>query len=292
MREPFSFRLVAPERRIASRLPDGRVLSAWAWGPADGRAVLFCPGAGMSGALGFGHEVLASSGRQLVAVDRPGLGGSDPDPGKTLASVAADIAALVAAEGLSRPVAVGFSQSAPFALALAAAGIVERVALVSGQDDFGDPDIAARLDPQVGGMVAAARADPAGFEAQVAATATADWLWSMIAAMSGAADRAVYEAPEFALRYRAALDEGFRQGAAGYARDLVAAVTPWPFAPEAIGVPVDLWYGALDTSPVHSPDFGATLERRLPRARRTVLPDAGSALLWTHAADILGALAD
>jgi hypothetical protein len=53
---------------------------------------------------------------------------------------------------------------------------------------------------------------------------------------------------------------------------------------------VDLWYGAQDTSPVHSPDFGATLAARLPRATRTVDPGEGGSILWTRARDILARL--
>ena len=61
----------------------------------------------------------------------------------------------------------------------------------------------------------------------------------------------------------------------------------WPFAPEDIEVPVHLWYGARDTSPVHSPDFGASLAERIPGAERHLEPGAGGALLWTHAERIL-----
>ncbi|MFT3770735.1 MAG: hypothetical protein QM820_35375 [Minicystis sp.] len=52
------------------------------------------------------------------------------------------------------------------------------------------------------------------------------------------------------------------------------------------------WYGALDTSLVHSPDFGASLAGRLLGAQRRVLAEAGGAILWTHAEDILRSLLD
>ena len=86
------------------------------------------------------------------------------------------------------------------------------------------------------------------------------------------------------------LEEGFMQGSRGYARDLAVTFGRWPFAPESVSVPVDLWYGGLDTSPVHSPDFGATLATRLPAASITVDDAAGGTVLWTRTADILGAL--
>jgi pimeloyl-ACP methyl ester carboxylesterase len=88
--------LVRPaDRRASLVLPDGRRLAWSEWGPADGAPVVFCTGAGMSGALGFGADSLAPLGLRLIAPDRPGLGASDPDPSKTLTRVAADIAALL-----------------------------------------------------------------------------------------------------------------------------------------------------------------------------------------------------
>jgi 8-oxo-dGTP diphosphatase len=64
----------------------------------------------------------------------------------------------------------------------------------------------------------------------------------------------------------------------------------WSFALEDITIPVDLWYGGLDTSPVHSPDFGATLASRLPQASHLLDPDEGGSILWTRSQDILSTL--
>ncbi len=272
-------------------LPGGRRLAWKEWGPGDGAPIIFCTGAGMSGSLGFGWNDLDRLGLRLIAIDRPGLGASDPHPDKTLASWADDVGMLIAAAGLDRPLAVGFSQGAPFALALAATARVEAVAVVAGQDDLGHPALAHLLEPQVAGMVAAARADPKGFAAEVAAVASADWLWDLVIKMSADIDRELYCAPEFMSFYRACLQEGFSQGAEGYARDLAIALGEWPFAVEEIAVPVDLWFGGRDTSPVHSPDLGASLAARLPIASRKVDPAAGGSLLWRNAEAILATLA-
>ena len=185
---------------------------------------------------------------------------------------------------------MGLSHGAPFALACAAAGIASAVAVVSGTDDLHNPAFDGLLDPHVAKMIQAAANDPAGFEESFAATAGADMMWRLTTGMSSDVDLAVYTAPDFAAVYRRALDEGFAQGAAGYARDLVLAFGRWPFDPAGIKVPVDLWYGGQDTSTVHSPDLGATLALRIPTARRHLLPDAGGSLLWTHADEILESL--
>ncbi|MFC7330418.1 alpha/beta fold hydrolase [Marinactinospora rubrisoli] len=279
-----------PEHIGTITLPDGRRLGWAAWGPVDGRPVLFCSGAAMGRSLGFGGGALERLGARLIAVDRPGLGASDPDPGRTLDGWARDVADLVSALGLRDPLAVGFSQGAPFALACAAAGVVSAVAVVSGQDDLGDPRLAELLPAQVTAMVHAARTDPAGFEASLAKSMDAETLWRIVMDTSSAADRAVYTDPAFEPAYRRSLAEGFTQGAAGYARDLTLTFGRWPFELDAITAPVHLWYGAHDPGATHSPDNGAVLSHRLASARRHLLADAGAALLWTHGEEILAEL--
>ncbi len=271
-------------------LPDGRKLAWSEWGPEEGRSVLFCTGAGMSGALGFGEEFLQDLNLRLIAVDRPGLGGSTHHPDKSLRTWSLDIAAFLDAHGCRDTLAVGFSQGAPFALALAAENLVRKVALVSGQDDLGHPDFEGVLDLQVAGMIAAARKDPQGFEQDVASMASDSWLWDMIMAMSAECDRAVYSGEAFSRLYRTSLAEGFSQGTAGYARDLAIALEEWTFDPGSIEVPVAIWYGLRDSSPVHSPDFGRSLAARLPRSTRIVDEVEGGSILWTRSRDILNDL--
>ncbi|MFE8603801.1 alpha/beta fold hydrolase [Archangium violaceum] len=279
-----------PERQTTLRLNDGRSLAWSEWGPAHGLPVLFCTGAAMSGSLGFGADVLAELGLRLLAIDRPGLGASTPHPEKTFASWVDDVRQLVTTLGPRDFTAVGFSQGAPFALALAGRGLVKAVALVSGQDDLASPSLAPRLHPDVAAMVRAARQDPAGFEQSFSRMATWDGLWQLILGMSGEHDRALYLSDSFGPAYQRSLREGFSQGPQGYARDLVNALGPWLVEPEHVTVPVDLWYGGADTSTVHSPDFGATLATRLPHATRFLEPLEGGSILWTRARDILARL--
>lgn len=279
-----------PERLGTTQLDDGRNL-AWAeWGPPSGEAVLVCPGAATSRWLGFGAEPAHDLGLRLISLDRPGLGASDPDPGRTLLTWADDIAQFTARRRLGEPTVVGYSQGAPFALACAAAGIVGRAAVVSGTDELAHPAFAGTLPSQIQRMVVGMATDPSGTEAFFAGIDSADVLWDMVMSMSSEPDRAVYAEPVFAAAYRRALREGFMGGSSGYARDTALAMSQWPFAAEAITVPVDLWYGALDASPVHSPDHGATLAQRLPNARHHLRADLGAALLWTSAREVLSAL--
>ncbi len=282
--------VAAPERLGTSLILDGRALGWAEWGPADGLPVLFFSGAGMSRWLGFGAEAVARHGVRLIGVERPGLGASDPAPGRTLGDWVEDVRRFAEARGLSGFAVAGNSQGAPFALACAAAGIARAAAVVAGTDELANPAFAGALHPDVQRMVKDAAADPGGFESFFARVGSAEMLWSLILSMSSEVDRRVYADPAFEGAYRRALAEGFSQGTGGYARDLLLATLRWPFDPAAITIPVDLWYGGHDTSTVHSPDHGASLARRIPGARHRLLPDAGGSMLWTHADDILAAL--
>jgi len=278
-----------PVRTGTTLLPDGRQLGWAEWGPSSGSPVLFCPGAGMSRWMGLGAGVLERLAVRLISVDRPGLGSSTPAPGIQLWDWATDIQHFATAQGLNGLAAIGYSQGAPFALACAAGGGVTAVAIVAGTDELAHPALRTALHPEVAKLVDLVATEPARAEAFFAGMSP-QMMWDMVMGMSSEADRAVFSEPSFAAAYRRALDEGFAQGSAGYVRDTLLAKSRWPFDVEAVRVPVDLWYGGLDTSPVHSPDFGESLGRRLPSARRHLLPQVGSALLWTHSEDILASL--
>jgi pimeloyl-ACP methyl ester carboxylesterase len=283
----MDYGVAEPRELGAAGLPDGRRLGWAQWGPADGTPVLFFSGAAMGRSLGFGADAVERSGVRLIAVDRPGLGASDPDPGRTLGDWPRDVVRLADALDLSDFGIAAFSQGAPFALACAAAGVGRAVAVVSGTDDLNHPAFANHLNPDVAGLVRAIGDDPARVEASFAGSADAEMMWSLITGSSSDLDLAVYTDSRFESAFKRALSDGFAQGPAGYARDLVLAMGRWSFDVAAIRAPVDLWYGGQDASPVHSPDYGAELARRIPTARRHVLPDAGGSLLWTHADEIL-----
>ncbi|MEU2129180.1 alpha/beta hydrolase [Streptomyces sp. NPDC018352] len=269
------------------RLPGGRLLGWAEWGPGDGVPVLFSPGAATSRHLGFGADVLDGLGVRLISVDRPGLGVSSPAPGRTFGDFADDIRAFTGLRGLGRPLMVGNSQGAPFALTCAAAGVVRALAVVSGADEVAEPGFADALLEELRGLVGLAVSDPAAAE-QVFAGFTPQGMWDMVMSHSPECDLDVYRQPAFAAAYRRALDEAFTQGAAGYARDTVLAMGRWGIGLSDISVPVDLWYGEKDTG--HSPDQGVRLASRIPGAVRHLVPEAGGAVLWTHAGQVLSTL--
>lgn len=278
--------LGTPARRGAITVAPARNLAWSEWGPADGTPVLFSPGAATSGSLGFATDAVDRLGVRLIAIDRPGLGRSDPMPARTLLDTAADLRALA----LDRPAMIGFSQGAPLALACAATGVASAVAIVSGTDELAGPTLRALLPPPIVQLVELAEADPAAGEAVFRGMMTPASLQDMIRTASPEVDRAVYLEPTFAAAFATAVDEAFAQGPDGYARDTLLVMRRWPFDPGAIRVPVQLWYGEVDASPFHSLDHGASLASRIPGATRTVVAGGGGSILWTRGVAILEAL--
>jgi pimeloyl-ACP methyl ester carboxylesterase len=264
---------------------------AWSeWGANDGAPVLFSPGAATSSFLGFVTGVVERLGVRLIAVDRPGLGGSDPAPDRTLLDTAADIRALASSLALERPAIIGFSQGAPLALACAATDAVSAVAVVSGTDELAGPVLRGMLPPEIRQLVELAETNPPAAEAVFRGMMTPTSLKEMIRSHSPEVDLAVYLEPSFAAAFASAVDEGFVQGPDGYARDTLLVMQRWPFDPAQIRQPVQLWYGSADASPFHSLDLGASLARRIPGAVRTVVDGGGGSILWTHGTEILEAL--
>jgi len=273
---------------LVVRTADGRALTGKSFGPVDGNPVLFVAGAGTGKSMRFGEQMLDRAHVRLLTMDRPGMGGSDVHPERTLASTAADYRAFVTGvlgAGVTLPV-VANSQGSVFGLAAAAAGWVSRLVLVSPADEVAHPDVQAQV-PEDAARLAQLAADDPDEAARILGAFTADAMAEMVLSSSDEADRRFYTSETFLPLYRRSLAEGFANDGAGYVRDTLIAMQPWPLRLGDVRCPVTILFGARDRS--HSPDHGRTLADRIPDAVRQIVPDAGGALLWTHSEKVLAA---
>lgn len=274
---------------VTVQLQDGRYLRGRAFGPRDGRPVLFVAGAGTGSSMAFGEGLLHELGIRLLTMNRAGMAESTIDPSRTLESTGGDYAAFIAAVAGVGPEAVPVvanSQGGVFGLAMSAGHRAGRLVLVSPADEVAHPRIAAML-PEPVRRFAESLSDAGADAAEQLRGFDARRMEAMVIGGADRRDRAVYTEPRFRTRYRAALSEGFANGGAGYITDTLIAMSPWDIAWESIEGPVEILVGARDL--VHSPDQGAFLAERIPRARRHIVEGAGAALLWTHARDVLAA---
>jgi len=231
---------------------------------------------------------------RLIAADRPGVGGSDPKRGRSVADWPADVEELAEQLELARFAVSGGSAGGAYALACAheLRPRVDAVALVSG----------------------AGRLDLPGFVEQMS-TATA---WGLAArapsAMTFAYSALVHLCPPQpghraegpVLRRLEGGQGGDRSPGGGTAPDgrlcrcdpirwpgpnrrHAGRVSPWGFDPAEIHLLVHLFHGRRDTvaPPAHAEYWIETLEA----ARPVWIEDAGHFLIEDHFGEILDALA-
>lgn len=274
-------------RQNQHQLSDGRNLCWYESGPVTGFPVVFCTGAGMSGTLGFGINLLEALNIRLITPERAGLGQSTVDPQKSLARFASDIDELLKHLQIKQYSVVGFSQGAVFAMALAFYGQPNSLSIVAGQDQFDHPATKALLRNDIIEMQNQAINTPEALSDWLQKNVTAPWLLAFILHYSAEVDQNVYNKPAFLKAYTKCMDRAFCQGNLGYVQDLLISLQSWPFTPEEIHCPVSLWYGEKDQSTVHSPDFGKILATRFPNCQHSLFENEGDSLLWTQAESIL-----
>jgi pimeloyl-ACP methyl ester carboxylesterase len=242
--------------RFKTGTPDGRTLDVYADGPESAIPLLFHNGTPSSGQL-YAPFVSAASQRDLrmVSFSRAGYGSSTRNPGRTVAEVAPDVAAILDQLGAHRFYTLGWSGGGPHALACAAL-LPERVI---GAVTVGGlaPYRAEGLDWMAGmgqeniEAFGAALSDPAALEqfleavapefATVASTEVAARLGHLVSDV----DRSAISG-EAAAWLADVFRESVRNGIWGWYDDELALVGPWGFDPRDIYAPVAIWQGAQD----------------------------------------------
>jgi pimeloyl-ACP methyl ester carboxylesterase len=237
------------------RLPDGRHVDVRVYEPADGLPLVFHHG---TPAAGLPNRAMVRSaqerGLRVVSVSRPGYGSSDRRPGRTVADMASDTAAVLAELGADRCLVSGWSGGGPHALACAArlgpAAAVLVIAGVApydamgldwltgmGQDNIDEFGLALEGEDALRPYLTAAREE--------LTQATAEDLVTSLDSLLPDVDRAALTG-EFAEDMLAAFREGLGSGIDGWLDDDAAFTRPWGFGLDEITVPVMIWQGSED----------------------------------------------
>jgi pimeloyl-ACP methyl ester carboxylesterase len=200
-------------------------------------------------------EDASQRGIRLIAYDRPGYGGSDRHPGRSVADAAADVAAIADALGLDRFLTQGRSGGGPHALACAAL-LGDRVAAAATLAAVGPYD-AEGLD-FLDGMgednveeLGAALQGPEVLEPLLEEftprilEADPDQLVEGLKSLLSPPDVAVVNGG-LAEELIAVTAEGIRASRVGWLDDDLAFVKPWGFELDSISAPFQLWQGRQD----------------------------------------------
>ncbi len=274
-------------------LADGRTLEYLVAGPADGTPLILHNGT-PSAALLFAPMVEAAErhGLRIVVHSRPGYAGSTPRPGRTVAAVAADVAALLDQLGADRFLTVGWSGGGPHALACAALlpGRCVAAATVAGVAPYGAEGLdwpagmGAENIEEFAAAVAGEGPLTAFLDAQLPGLAEvrADRIAAALGDLVSDVDRGALT-DEFAEYTAALFRASVSAGIAGWRDDDLAFVRDWGFGLGAIRTPVSVWQGAEDRMVPYA--HGRWLADRVPGATVHLDPAEGHLSLMLGAFD-------
>jgi pimeloyl-ACP methyl ester carboxylesterase len=274
---------------------DGRRLAVLEAGVPDGRAVLVHNGTPNSRLL-YEREVRLAErqGIRIISYDRPGYGGSDRDPGRSVASCAQDVRAIAGALGIERLAVWGISGGGPHAIACAALlpDLVPAVAVLAsiapwdadGLDYFEGmgsenvEDWKVTLNDR-----AAARAKHEQERAESLA-ATPETIHTTIETLLSPVDLKALT-PDLTKFLHQSTLLGLATSADGWWDDDVAFVEPWGFELEQIRTPVLLLHGRQDRFVPFT--HGEWLARHIPGVQARLLDGDGHlTLIENHLAGV------
>lgn len=274
------------QERSTFTLADGRGLDLRTTGPADGRVLLYFHGTPGSGHVDDGLAAAAADrGLRVVSWSRPGYSTSSRQPGRTIASVAADAAEVLDHLGAATALAAGWSGGGPHALAVGALlpGRIEGVACLAGvapyAESAGSLDFLAGMgEDNVDEFGAAMQGEGPvreyleGSHVDALRVAQGAEIVEQIGSLLPAVDRAWIGA-EFGSDLATSFHEALAVSADGWVDDDLAFVRPWGFDLAAIDVPVSLWQGSEDLMVPFA--HGRWLAAAMPRARAHLLDGDG-----------------
>jgi len=237
-------------------LPDGRRLDIEISGPDGGLPLVFHHGTpGSVHRFGVVERAAHERGLRLVTFSRPGYGDSTRLPGRSVADVVADVAAVLDHLDAPRCLAAGWSGGGPHALATAAllpdrvAGALA-IAGVAPWDADGLDFLAGMGQQNIDEFGLAVRGEAAirtSLETEAAAlrSATVADLVKGMDTLLPDVDRAVLT-DEYGADLAASFAEGLRVSVDGWLDDDLAFVRPWGFSLTDIAVPCFVWQGSED----------------------------------------------
>ena len=269
--------------QVETGTSDRRTLDVYVEGPEGTVPLLFHNGTPSSGQL-YAPFVEAASqrGLRMLSFSRAGYGSSTRDPGRSVADVVSDVAAVLDELAAHRFYTLGWSGGGPHALACAALlpGRLIGAATVGGlapYDAQGLDWMAGMGQENIAAFGAALAGDSAlrMFLEGVGpsfATVTAEEVATRLGNLVSDVDRLAISR-DSAAWLADVFRESVRNGIWGWHDDEIGLVRPWTFDLTDINVPVAIWQGSQDRMTPFA--HGEWLASHIPGVQPHLLADHG-----------------
>ena len=274
-------------------LKDGRTLAFAEYGAKDGVPILYFTGTNSSRLEGAWFDAAAATHNvRLIAIDRPGYGLSDFQPGRTLLDWSDDIGQLTVSLGISKFGILALSGGGPHAAAVAykMPDHLSAVAIVSGVCPYDSPMFHDGMWPPGRLIYFIARRLPFAWNARIQAVMNdPDNVIKNKDRLASPDTALLMNRPEVGNLFRLSQIESMRNGTQGAAQEAQLLTRPWGFELSAITIPIMLWYGEDDLNiPIAQ---GRYMNENLPNSTLNVIPnEAHFSLINNHIDKILAGL--
>ncbi len=283
-----------PRKDSSLKLKDGRTLGYATVGDPEGREVLYFHG-GMSSRLdvAFADKQLVDLNVKIIAPDRPGIGLSDRQSGRTLSDWADDTRELLVDLNLQNIPLLGWSLGAPYALTCAAL-LSDKLARVGTVGGIGPMDYQGSIESLglLEDRILLSWPEPL---LHVLCPLGIMFKYWPPEKMKNELLRAVKAGPDYEICEALSLEdatafayEALRQGFEGTLDDYLAMRKPWGFQVEDIKSDIFLWHGTDDNLCPRS--TGEKLASRLPHGKLIMVENSGHFLLHRHLSEVLSVL--
>lgn len=272
-------------------LRDGREVTYAFHGADAGPAIVVLDGPGSRGMALAGASVAKELGVRLLAVDRPGFGGTTPAGSRGIADWPADFLELLDHLGLDRVGVWTQSGGTPYGLALAAAAPERTIAisLLGAIAPTDEPGSVKELGGEARAGVTLGRRAPWLLRLMLRGMAKRaakdpEKVARKVAKDLPPADAAVIAKPEMWAIHVAATAEILGRPDA-IVSEMRLLARPWGFDPRGVRAPARFWSGEADA--IHPTSQSRRLAKRIDGAEVVTVPDAANFGLFSIYPDAL-----
>ena len=280
------------------RLPDGRTITYAEYGDPDGKPVFYFhgqSGSRLEPAM-LDANVFEKAGIRLIACDRPGMGGSDFQPGRGFSHWPTDVVALADSLGFEKFGVFGVSGGGGYVSACAR-WIPDRLTaavIVSGAGQMDSPEARASL-PVMNRLMWGLAAWSARWIGLLLTLTIpkgqvdVDKIRRQMMRSMPPGEAVIFEKPGRLEAFMASGTESMRQGIQGIAWDTHICARPWDFRLEEIHFPVRLLHGEADMNvPVA---VARKVAATIPGCQATFYPGEGHfSTAMNHFDEVMNAL--